>query len=136
MPRDHLGPLDPRFPVSRDGPCPVFWQALRPWQAHLHAFGSAAAGRFFDAESRRAVRQAARHEEVFVLARPQLTEAELDVLRERFKAAMRTEQPRFLDDDLPAVTFARVPYPELEGAALAREFALTGPLELGPERSA
>jgi hypothetical protein len=98
MPRDHLGPLDPRFPISLDAPSPVFWQALRPWQAHSHTFGSEAAGRFADLESRRAVRKAAEHAEAFVLALPPL-------------------------DDPPAVTFTPVPYPQLEEATLAHEYA-------------
>jgi hypothetical protein len=104
MPRNHLDPLDPRFPISLDAPSPVFWQALAPFWCHSSGFAMA--------ESERAGKQAAQQAEAFVLALPPL------------------------DDDLPAVTFARVPYPQLEGATLAHEFALTGPLELGPEGSA
>jgi len=55
--------------------------------------------KFADAESRRAVRHTVRGEEAFVLAAPLPAE------------------------DLPAVTFADVPYPALDETVLAREYA-------------
>jgi len=114
---DGIDALDPRFPIRLDSPCPMFWQALRPWWCHSSAFAMA--------ESERTGRQAAQRAETFVLAKPQLTEAEVGALRERFKDAMRTGQVRVLDDDLPAVTFARAPYPQLEPDTLAHEFTET-----------